>query len=132
MVYSEYSYLNFNVTLEEEDVYIQRDRVTQIVDMFLIGFIFSLMVYSFVVSIYIKDKSYFFYALYLIPLLVYQFKFVGLMQIYFPKELIELDLKGTVIRFYVLMITNAFRITSYNVCYTKLLRVTAKKSARLL
>ncbi len=107
MVYSEYSYLNFNVTLEEEDAYIQRDRVTQIVDMFLIGFIFSLMVYSFVLSIYIKDKSYFFYALYLIPLLVYQFKFVGLMQIYFPKELIELDLKGTVIRFYVLMITNA-------------------------
>lgn len=106
-VYSDYTYLNFKVTLENEQTYIDRDRHAQVINIFLIGFIFALMVYSFANSIYIKDKSYFFYGTYLIPLLLYQLKFVGLTQIYFPSELIELDLQATIVRVYLLLITNA-------------------------
>ena len=65
------------------------------------------MIYSFLISFYIKDKSYFFYGLYLIPLLSYQLKYVGLTQIYLPKELIICDLEATIIRGYLLWITNA-------------------------
>ncbi|UFH59946.1 7TM diverse intracellular signaling domain-containing protein [Sulfurovum mangrovi] len=106
-LFSYYSYLNFNVMLEDESSYIGEDIVKQLIDIFLVGFIFALMIYSFILSFYIKDKSYFFYGLYLIPLLSYQLKYVGLTQIYFSKEMILLDLEATIIRGYLLMITNA-------------------------
>ncbi|MDM5272025.1 hypothetical protein PGH07_07525 [Sulfurovum sp. zt1-1] len=106
-VFSDYTYLNFKVTLEDEVTYHEQDQEKQFTDIFLVGFIFALMIYSFLISFYIKDKSYFFYGLYLIPLLSYQLKYVGLTQIYLPKELIILDLKATIIRGYLLMITNA-------------------------
>ncbi|MGC9351456.1 MAG: 7TM diverse intracellular signaling domain-containing protein [Sulfurovum sp.] len=106
-LFSHYSYLNFELTLEDEVTYLKEDRVKQFINIFLVGFIFALMTYSFLLSFYIKDKSYFFYGLYLIPLLSYQLKYVGLTQIYFPKELIMLDLEATILRGYILMITNA-------------------------
>ncbi|MFT7879229.1 MAG: 7TM diverse intracellular signaling domain-containing protein [Sulfurimonas sp.] len=106
-LFSNYNYLNFELTLEDEISYLEEDRVKQFINIFLVGFIFALMTYSFLLSFYIKDKSYFFYGLYLVPLLSYQLKYVGLTQIYFSKELIMLDLEATIIRGYLLMITNA-------------------------
>ncbi|MFT7824380.1 MAG: 7TM diverse intracellular signaling domain-containing protein [Sulfurimonas sp.] len=106
-VYSDYAFLNFNIKLEDEFTYINRDREEQFINIFLIGFIFALMVYSFFTSVYAKDKSYFFYAMYLIPLLIFQMKFVGLTQIYLPKEWVELDMQVTIVRLYMLLITNA-------------------------
>jgi two-component sensor histidine kinase len=121
-LFSYYSYLNFNVMLEDESTYIEEDRVKQFIDIFLVGFIFALMTYSFLLSFYIKDKSYFFYGLYLIPLLSYQLKYVGLSQIYFSNELILLDLNAAIPKGYLLMITNAlFAMHFLDIkCYKKL------------
>ena len=69
------------------------DTKTQAFRLLVLGILIGLMIYSFVISFYSKERSYFYYALYLLFMLWHQSTFLGLTQIYFPKWFILLDSK---------------------------------------
>jgi len=105
---STYVSLRFLLSLEVEETYLSQDYTEQMIDVFLIGFIFALMLYSLILSVYIKDKSYFFYATYLFIVLYDQSRFVGLSHLFFSESLMLFDFKITIVRIYLLVITSAF------------------------
>ena len=105
--YSNYVSVRFSLSLEDEKSYLKSDKIEQVIDIFLIGFIFALMLYSLFISAYIKDKSYFFYSLYLFVLLYDQTRFMGLAHLYYPKEWMLFDLTITISRIYALIIASS-------------------------
>ena len=109
-VYSVYTPVLFKLTLTDEDAYLKKDKVEQATDIFLIGFIFALMLYSLVIALYLKDKSYFFYSSYLFVLLYDQMRYLGLTQIYFSSAFMQFDMDITITRIFLLSLTSSLFI----------------------
>jgi two-component sensor histidine kinase len=102
-----YTVFDFSLYLQDLNSFLQNDLKQQAVNILLIGFIIALMIYAFVLGFYIKDKSYLFYGIYLFALIFHQITYLGLTQIYLPKWFIEFDIKITIIKISILIITSA-------------------------
>ena len=100
-VYGEYLPVGFTLYLEEEEAYLERQQYEQLLDMFLLGTIFAFMLYGFVHALYLKEKSYFFYGLYLLTLLYSLSSYLGLLHLYAPRWLVMIDLNISISRVYI-------------------------------
>jgi len=85
---SRYTPINFSVEIRAEKEYLLEDRHQQLIKVMLLSMIAMLMFYFLLLSIYMQDKSYFFYSFYLLTLLYQQGSYLGLNQIYFPLDFI--------------------------------------------
>jgi two-component sensor histidine kinase len=112
-VKSIYEPIDFGIKIEDTDKYLARDRSQQFINIMLIGMVLALMFYSFLVSFYTKDKSYSYYSLYLFLLIYQQMTYLGLTQIYFPPEIVLIDIKMPVIKISLLIITAALFAMSF-------------------
>jgi len=99
--------VDFTLKLHDHDIYEYEDMFQQLTDILLIGFVLALMLYSFILYFYTKDKSYLYYSFYLFALIYQQFTYLGLTQIYFPLSFINIDMKIPVIKVNLLVITAA-------------------------
>jgi len=106
-VRSLYEPVNFALKIQDEKEYLEEDRADQFVNIMLIGLVLGLMIYSFLVSLYAKDKSYSYYSFYLFFLLYQQLTYLGLTQIYFPPYLVVIDIAIPVLKINMLIITSA-------------------------
>ncbi|SFZ98196.1 Sensory transduction histidine kinase [hydrothermal vent metagenome] len=99
--------VDFSLILHEHEIFEYEDRFQQLTDILLIGFVLALMLYSFILYFYTKDKSYLYYSFYLFALLYQQFTYLGLTQIYFPLPFINIDMQIPVFKVNLLVITAA-------------------------
>lgn len=99
--------IDFGLWLQNEKAYIQEDQMQQFIDILLVGMVVALMLYSFVLALYTKDKSYLYYSFYLFALIYQQLTYLGLTQIYFPLSFVTVDIKITVFKITLLVITAA-------------------------
>jgi two-component sensor histidine kinase len=99
--------VDFTLKLHDHDSYDYADRFQQLIDILLIGFVLALMLYSFILYFYTKDKSYLYYSFYLFALIYQQFTYLGLTQIYMPLPFIAIDAKIPVFKVNLLVITAA-------------------------
>ncbi|HFU76077.1 MAG TPA: hypothetical protein ENK66_07515, partial [Arcobacter sp.] len=99
-IYNEYVPLGFSLFLEDEKEYLHADSLEQMVDIFLLGMISALVLYSVVMGVYLKEASYFFYALYLSTLLYMMFAYLGFSPLLFSKSFTLVDLHLTIYRVY--------------------------------
>jgi two-component sensor histidine kinase len=106
-VKSFYEPVDFGLKIENKNRYISRDRTEQFVNIMLIGMVLALMLYSFLVSFYTKDKSYRYYSFYLFFLVYQQLTYLGLTQIYFPVYFVHMDIAIPMIKINLLIITSA-------------------------
>lgn len=106
-VNSFYEPVDFGLKLQNKNAFLAQDRVEQFVNIMLIGMVLALMLYSFLVSFYTKDKSYSFYSFYLFFLVYQQLTYLGLTQIYFPPYFVLIDISIPVIKINLLIITSA-------------------------
>ncbi|MBN2248970.1 MAG: hypothetical protein JW682_01355 [Campylobacterales bacterium] len=104
---SNYNPVDFGLWLVQKEHYRIQDRSHQLINLFLIGMVTALMLYSLMLSFYTNDKSYFYYSVYLLMLIYQQMTYLGLTQIYFPVWFIQLDIHLTVIKIGLLIITAA-------------------------
>ena len=121
-LYNEHVPLGFSLWLDDESNYIEQDRQEQIIDIFLLGMIASLIIYSLVMSLYLKEKSYLFYALYLSTLFYMMFSYLGFTPLIFSKEFTLFDVELTIFRIYsVTLATALFAIYFLKIWQHKLL-----------
>jgi len=106
-VNSFYEPVDFGLKLQDKNEYLAQDRAEQFVNIMLIGMVLALMLYSFLVSFYTKDKSYSFYSFYLFFLVYQQLTYLGLTQIYFPPYFVTIDIAIPVIKIGLLIITSS-------------------------
>ncbi|HIQ27855.1 MAG TPA: hypothetical protein EYH42_05095 [Sulfurovum sp.] len=106
-VNSFYEPVDFGLKLQDKNTYLAQDRVEQFVNIMLIGMVIALMLYSFLVSFYTKDKSYSFYSFYLFFLVYQQLTYLGLTQIYFPPYFVRIDIAIPIVKINLLIITSA-------------------------
>ena len=106
-IQSLYSPVSFSLLLEEKTKFFETDKYYQAFNILLIGIVLSLMLYAFFLSFFIRDKSYFYYGLYLLALLYQQITYVGLTKIYFPHVFIPYDLKFVLVKLVMLIATSA-------------------------
>ena len=106
-VNSIYSPILFSVVIEREKEYREHDKIDQMLKMFFLGMIVSLMIYSLVVSLYTRDKSYLFYSFYLFTVLFQQISYMGFSQVYFPVEWVEFEKKLVVSKVGLMLISTA-------------------------
>lgn len=99
--------VDFALNLEDEKTYFTKDRSQQFVNILLVGFVFALALYSFILFFYTHDKSYIYYSLYLFALICQQMTYLGLTQIYFPLKIIAVDMQIPVLKVNILVITAA-------------------------
>ena len=85
---SRYTPINFSLKIRAEKEYLLEDRHQQLIKVMLLSMIAMLMFYFLLLSMYMRDKAYFFYGFYLLTLLYQQGSYLGLSQIYFPLEFI--------------------------------------------
>ena len=108
-----YTPLDFSMFIDNiEDFFIQ-DRNQQSLSIFLLGIITALMLYGFILGIYTKEKAYFFYGVYLLALIFHQATYIGITQIYMPKEFVLFDAKITIFKIALLIITSALFARSF-------------------
>ncbi len=106
-VRSLYEPVDFGLKIQDKDEYIAEDRADQFINIMLLGMVIALMLYSFLVYFYTKDKSYIYYSFYLFFLIYQQLTYLGLTQIYFPPHLAIIDITIPVIKINILVITSA-------------------------
>lgn len=106
-VHSQYTPLSFSVTLEDKNSFLKVDGIKQFKNILLLGILVALMLHALGLTFYEKDKSYFYYALYLFFMIYQQLTYVGLTQIYLPYDFIDLDIQWTVFKVSMLMFTSA-------------------------
>ena len=111
--------VDFTLKLDDHEHFEYADRVQQLIDILLIGFVLALMLYSFLLYFYTKDKSYLYYSFYLFALIYQQFTYLGLTQVYFPLSFIHFDMQIPVFKVNLLVITAA--LFSMHFLKTKLL-----------
>jgi len=99
--------VDFTLKLDDKEHFFERDQFQQFINILLIGFVFALALYSFILFFYTKDQSYFYYSLYLFALICQQMTYLGLTQIYFPLEIIAIDMQIPVLKVNILVITAA-------------------------
>lgn len=99
--------VDFKLWLDDENSYRKKDISQQLINILLMGIVLALMLYSLFVSLYTKDKSYFYYSLYLFTLIYHQMTYLGLTQIYFPVSFIHFDIQIPMIKANILIITAA-------------------------
>ena len=80
--------INFKIVLNDKQQFQKEDLQQQLVKAMLLAMIIILMIYSFILSLYAKDKSYLYYSLYLLTLVYQQGSYLGLNQLYLPLEFI--------------------------------------------
>ena len=86
--------INFKLIIDEEKKFQKEDLEQQLVKAMLLAMIMILMIYSFILSIYTKDRSYLYYSLYLLTLIYQQGSYLGLNQLYLPLEfVINIEIK---------------------------------------
>jgi len=99
--------IDFTLKIKEEKNYLTEDRLQQLINILLIGFVLALALYSFILFFYVKDKSYLYYSFYLFALIYQQLTYLGLTQIYFPLGFIDIDMHIPVFKVNILVITAA-------------------------
>jgi len=99
--------IDFGLWVYDEKDYLSQDQVKQLINILLIGMVLALMLYSFILYFYTKDKSYLFYSFYLFALIYQQLTYLGLTQIYFPIGFVEMDIQITIFKITLLVITAA-------------------------
>ena len=87
-VKSHWTPVNFSLFIQDKKQFYKEDQKQQLIKAMLLAMILILMIYSFILSIYSKDKSYLFYTFYLMTLSYQQGSYLGLHQLYFPIEFI--------------------------------------------
>jgi len=108
-----YTPLSFAITLEDKNLFLKDDMHKQFVNILLIGMLVALMLYAVVLAFYSKDRSYFYYALYLFFIIYQQFTYVGLTQIYLPFNFIVFDMKLAIFKIGTLMLASALFAMSF-------------------
>lgn len=99
--------IDFGLWIYDEKRYLSQDRAQQFINILLIGMVLALMIYSFILFFYTKDKSYLFYSFYLLALIHQQLTYLGLTQVYFPISFVEIDIQITIFKITFLVITAA-------------------------
>ena len=112
-IHSSIRTVGFSLTLENKERFIEHDRRLQAMDLILIGIVMALMLYSFFLSYFIGDRSYFFYGLYLFMLLYQQSSYLGIIQLYFPTWFIHLDTQLIIVKISLLLISAALFSISF-------------------
>ena len=80
--------VNFKLIVNNKKNFQKEDFKQQLVKSMLLAMIIILMIYSFILSLYTKDKSYLYYSLYLLTLIYQQGSYLGLSQLYLPLEFV--------------------------------------------
>ncbi len=106
-IHSFYSPVAFDLLMEKKKKFLETDKYYQAFNILLIGIVLSLMLYAFFLSFFIRDKSYFYYGLYLFALLYQQITYIGLTKIYFPLAFIPYDLAFVLFKIVLLIATSA-------------------------
>ena len=106
-VKSELTPVDFRLKLDSAKNFFREDQQRQLINIFLIGFVFALGVYSFVLFFYTRDKSYLFYSFYLLVLIWQQITYLGLTQIYFPLPFIAFDMQIPAFKVNILILSSA-------------------------
>jgi len=88
----------FKLTIQEYEQFRRDDVINQAPRLLMLGLLLGLMIYAFMLAFYSRDKSYFFYGMYLFFTLCHQVTFLGLTQIYFPYWFVLFDMKLIIIK----------------------------------
>ncbi len=107
------SMLNFGFALLTEKAYAHLERSRLLNATFFLGLIAGLMLYALFLFVYTRDRSYLFYALYLGALLYHQTTYIGLLPMFAPHWLRELDNLIVVPKNAALIITGALFAQSF-------------------
>ena len=99
--------IDFGLWIYDEKRYTSQDRTQQFINILLIGMVLALMIYSFILFFYTRDKSHLFYSFYLFALIYQQLTYLGLTQVYFPIGFVEMDIQITIFKITLLVITAA-------------------------
>jgi len=106
-IHSRWSPVVFKVALEHEGDYRKEDKRDQLIKIFFLGMIASLMLYSLVLALYTRDKSYLFYSFYLASVVYQQLGFMGFSQVYLPSAWAVVEMKLVLPKVGLMMITTA-------------------------
>ena len=112
-VSSKYTTFYFNVTLQNEKQFRHNDIRKQAPRILMLGLLFGLMLYVLLLTFYSRDRSYFYYAVYLFMILYHQVSFLGLTQIYFPHWFIVFDIKLLIVKLALLLMSSIFFSISF-------------------
>jgi two-component sensor histidine kinase len=105
-VQSHWTPVNFSVEISNEKKYFLEDKHQQLIKVMLLSMIAILMLYSLLLSAYMKEKGYLFYSFYLLTLLYQQGSYLGLSQIYFPLEFVtNIEIRMAVIKVTLMIIS---------------------------
>ncbi len=106
-VTSRWSPVLFGVTLEKFGLYHNVDKKDQLFKIFLLGMIAVLMLYSMVIALYTRDRSYLFYSFYLASVLYQQVGYMGFSHAYLSPFWASLEYKLALPKVGLMLITTA-------------------------
>ena len=105
---------NFSILIEDEEQFHGEDIKQQLIISMLLGMIFILMIYSFILFIYTQDRGHLYYSFYLLTLLYQQASYLGLTQLYLPEwYVINIEIRLAVSKVTIMLISSSLFAISF-------------------
>ncbi len=108
-----YSLFDFSLYLKDFNKTVNNDRNELLKNIFFLGVISALMIFSILITLYIRDISFAFYGLYLFAIIIQQISYTGLNRFILPNNLLIYDLHISSIKVALLIITGSIFAISF-------------------
>jgi len=106
--------VSFSLCIDNKKNYLKKDKKQQLIKIIFLSMIVILMIYNFILSLYSKDRSYFYYSFYLLTLLYQQGGYLGLNQIYLPLDFVHnIEIKSGLIKVALMIISASLFAISF-------------------
>jgi len=105
--------LRLGIYLQNRDSFLDAEMIQQALVFLFFGILLMLFFYTMILFVYTKEKSYAFYALYLLALIAQQATYLGVSQIFLPSWLLYYDNLGVVFKVNILYIFAAMFAKSF-------------------
>jgi len=112
-ILSEHTSFYFNLTIQKYETFRDNDILKQAPRILMLGILFGLMIYAFLLAFYSRDRSYFYYGTYLLFTLWHQGTFLGLTQIYLPHWFVLFDMKLLIVKLGLVLVSSIFFVLSF-------------------
>ena len=99
---------SFKIAIEDKKTFFANDRFTQFVDIMIIGFLLTVVIYFLFQYFNSKELSYIYFSMFVLMGLFYLFSYTGLAQIYASKEFLILDKSLFVIKLNIIILLSSF------------------------
>ena len=105
--------LRFGIFIKDKEDFLVDEQLQQFLIIIFFGILITLLVYNISLYVYIRDKAFLYYCIYLLTLIFHQSTYLGMSPMFFPDWLVDIDNMAVLFKVNAMYIAASFFAKSF-------------------